>query len=119
MLFKKVSDRDQVTWLQGYVDASYYELHAAFGEPERHEGDKVRAEWVLVFSDDTIATIYDWKQYDAPVESVTRWNIGGRTPYAVERVREVLDETFMRLMESNTDFDLDPYAHMDDWNAAG
>jgi len=119
MNFTSVTDRDEITWLQGYVDASYYELRAAFGEPIRYpQGDKVRVEWVLKFSDDTLATIYDWKE-DRAIENVPRWNIGGRSPRAVECVQAALDETFMRLMEGTAQYDLDPYADMDDWYNAG
>lgn len=92
------------TFLQGHVYASYYELVRAFGQPLRGEGSKTRAEWSLVFTlpdedaeEFVVATIYDWKQSD-PVEDVSRWNIGGKEPRAVDVVTDYLN--YVRDMES-------------------
>ena len=74
--------------LQGYVTATYAELVEVFGEPE-HGGDKTTVEWILSFEDDTLATIYDWKEYETPVGRY-RWHIGGRSTGAVDRVTEAL-----------------------------
>ena len=96
------------TWLQGYVNASYYELVQAFGPPlGRGDGYKTRCEWVLAFDDGAIATIYDWKK-DEPVEQVMRWNVGGRNPIATEHVLEVLNKCYY-----DNAPDLDPYAGFD------
>lgn len=82
------------TWLQGYTTATRRELEAAFGAPAfEGEGDKVTTEWEILFDDGIVATIYDWKRYElgAPAmdERIT-WNIGGRDPIAVERVKDAL-----------------------------
>jgi len=57
------------TSLQGYLNISYDELKAAFGEPESGDGYKVDAEWIFLVADgitDTPSglepvTIYNWK----------------------------------------------------------
>ena len=119
MNFKSLTTRDEITWLQGYVDASYYELHAAFGAPLHNNDGKTRREWRLEFDDGTLATIYDWKKHDTRVEDVLHWNIGGRSPDAVHAVQSALDDSFMRLMESTVQYDEDPYSHMEEWSHAG
>jgi len=73
------------TSLQGYVTAYYHELVEVFGEPDLTNGDKVTAEWCLEFEDGTVATIYDWKEYETPMGSY-RWHIGGKDGMAVGAV---------------------------------
>jgi hypothetical protein len=72
------------TSLQGYVQAYYHQLVEVFGEPEGG-GDKTTVEWCLSFEDGTVATIYDWKEYETPM-GLHRWHIGGRSQKAVDRV---------------------------------
>ena len=72
------------TSLQGYVQAYYHQLVEVFGEPEAG-GDKTTVEWCLSFADGTVATIYDWKEYDTPM-GLYAWHIGGRSQRAVDRV---------------------------------
>jgi hypothetical protein len=72
------------TSLQGYVQAYYHQLVEVFGEPEGG-GDKTTVEWCLSFADGTVATIYDWKEYDTPT-GLYHWHIGGRNNLAVDRV---------------------------------
>jgi hypothetical protein len=79
------------TSLQGYVTAYYHELVEVFGEPT-DSGDKVTAEWCLEFEDGTVATIYDWKEYETPMGRY-QWHIGGRNYDAVDRVISTLRET--------------------------
>jgi hypothetical protein len=79
------------TSLQGYVTAYYHELVEKFGEPDLTMGDKVTAEWCLEFEDGTVATIYDWKEYETPMGQY-RWHIGGRNYDAVDRVISTLRE---------------------------
>jgi hypothetical protein len=81
----------QATWteangtsLQGYIRATYAELVERFGEPEAG-GDKTTVEWCLAFEDGTIATIYDWKEYETPMYAYD-WHIGGMSKTAVTRV---------------------------------
>ena len=83
MKFTNDADRNG-THLQGYVQAYYHQLVEVFGEPEGG-GDKTTAEWALEFEDGTVATIYDWKEYETPM-GLYHWHIGGRNNLAVDRV---------------------------------
>lgn len=71
--------------LQGYIKTTYDELVNVFGEPTTLQGDKVTVEWTILFSDGTVATIYDWKLSQTPM-SVYDWHIGGFNQRAVELV---------------------------------
>lgn len=84
------------TSLKGYVTTTYNKLVEAFGLPQLNNGpsqfDKVTIEWVLRFSDGTIATIYDWKGYGwqpAPDEEY-EWHVGGHHASAVALVKDEL-----------------------------
>ncbi len=72
---------------RGTMYADYYTLVKAFGNPHdctkegvwRSGDGKVRAEWAFkAFADGKpiVLTIYDYKEYDKPVEKVTKWSIG-------------------------------------------
>ena len=63
-----------------------------FGQPTELEGDKVTREWILQFSDGTVATIYDWKQLETPMEYYP-WHIGGMSQRAVELVTNCMPVT--------------------------
>ena len=87
----------QATWteangtsLQGYVTATYDQLVERFGEPEGG-GDKTTVEWCLAFEDGTIATIYDWKEYETPMYAYD-WHIGGKSNTAVTRVKQAFKQ---------------------------
>lgn len=85
------------THLQGTVRASYKELCETFGEPEQGDGEKTRAEWAFRFYDPhedryVVATIYDWKRYDVPLDEVAVWNVGGFKHYAVDMVSMAIEE---------------------------
>lgn len=82
---------------RGYVTTTYQRLRLAFGEPESGVDGKTRYEWSVQFEDDVIAVVYDWKSHADPGRGEaqlrpTEWNIGGRTPAAVDRVREVVEQ---------------------------
>lgn len=87
------------TGLQGYCEegTTYAELVACFGEPHSDgDGYKVDAQWILQFSDGTVATIYNYKSgknylgddEGACVENLigSDWHIGGTSEKAVDRV---------------------------------
>jgi len=75
------------TCLQGTINTSYDRLVKLFGEPTKFDdGDgKIQVEWMMKFTDGTLATIYDWKEIDEP-EGVTEWHIGGYTQHALFNV---------------------------------
>jgi hypothetical protein len=77
------------TCLQGYVDCSYNDLVALFGEPLGGDGYKVQAEWNLEFEDGEVATIYDWKE-ELPPQRVRDWHVGGRHKIAAARVNQII-----------------------------
>ena len=90
MKFTTEADANR-TCLQGYVEAYYHQLVEVFGEPEGG-GDKTTVEWCLQFEDGTIATIYDWKEYETPI-GLYHWHIGGHNNLAVARVTRALRVT--------------------------
>ena len=84
------------TSLKGYVETTFNKLVATFGEPCVHippsEMEKVTIEWMLRFSDNTIATIYDWKGYgyQPTGDEQYRWHVGGHKPEAIALVMNAL-----------------------------
>ena len=88
---KFTTDADvNMTSLQGYMQAYYHQLVEVFGEPEGG-GDKTTVEWCLEFEDGTVATIYDWKEYETPMGKYN-WHIGGRNQKAVDRVMQTFKQ---------------------------
>lgn len=74
---------------RGQMTIGYSDLIKAFGKPNdctkegpwRVSDNKVRAEWAFktkVKGKPVVLTIYDYKQYDVPLEQVTEWSIGGK-----------------------------------------
>jgi hypothetical protein len=97
--FKTLCDADpraDGTSLQGYIDATYFEIVYVFGEPSSYVDDyNVNVEWIIQFDDGTIATIYNYKdgpKYGDPdcwsdiKEKDSCWHIGGKSIRAVELV---------------------------------
>lgn len=87
------------TSLMGYVKVSYENLVKAFGKATSQrpsDDDKVRIAWNIKFADNTVATIYDYKNYGKTVkwvkENFTEWHIGGNDEYAVDKVLDVLKD---------------------------
>jgi hypothetical protein len=91
------------TCLQGHVYADYKVLKKVFGKPSEGDGYKVDAEWDVVFSDGTIATIYnykDGKNYNGSrglaKTQITDWHVGGRSARAVANVEAVLEQYYAK-----------------------
>ena len=82
------------TSLKGYITTTMRELNAVFGEPTfYYPGDKVTVEWSHMFSDGSIATIYDWKRYDDGVpemDEVFEYNIGGFDVDVVDAIKRAV-----------------------------
>lgn len=78
--------------LRGYVSTTYDALVNILGEPiTGHCGDgKVNCEWILKFDCGSIATIYDWKMTNTPMEEY-RWHIGGTGIDVVRKVGDFLN----------------------------
>ncbi len=80
------ASRANGTGLKGYVDASYAELVAQFGEPHTNgDGYKADAEWVLWDDvNNCVVTIYNYKTgrnyrggAGTPLAQERDWHIGG------------------------------------------
>lgn len=83
------------TCLVGMVKATYEELRAAFGRPiEGSADEKTRAEWVILFDTpegDVVATVYDWKCAEIPLEQVQVWNVGGKSIDALMHIEDAIN----------------------------
>lgn len=86
------------TWLQGTINAGYSELVDLFGEPGPSDGYKSDAEWQIRFSDDTVATIYNYKngpnylgKEGKEVKQIGNWHVGGTSSGALDKVQIALD----------------------------
>lgn len=92
---------------RGVVLSTYAELVETFGKPLPGDGDKTRAEWVVLFRDDmdrdVVATIYDWRR-DEPLESVTLWTIGGFYSDCVDLVEGAI--AFVKDMKAHENEDI-------------
>jgi hypothetical protein len=93
------------TGRRGEIKARYDDLVRIFGEPTKSKErgdqmDKTNAEWYLEFevrdeddpedTDYIVATIYDWKYPELPLDKV-QWNIGGKTWKSYEAVTDYID----------------------------
>ena len=98
------------TSLKGTIKTSYSEIEEKFGEPtigpDDRTGDKTTCEWHIEFHvpieddgmgdadpddyDIVVATIYDWKNRETPMER-TMWHVGGKEREAEYLVSDVLE----------------------------
>jgi hypothetical protein len=91
------------TSLQGYINADYKVLKKVFGKASEGDGYKVDAEWLLVFSDGVVATIYnykDGKNYNGRSglnkTEITDWHVGGNSARAVANVEHMLEKYYAK-----------------------
>ena len=79
---------------QGELDGYHRDdIEKVFGPPvydEPSPDGKVQMEWVIEFPDGTVATIYDYKQYDVATEDIDYWSIGGHKPLAAYYVKKAM-----------------------------
>jgi len=89
--------------LIGYLDATYEELVAHLGEPERYDqpGDKVDVEWRLkdaagMFGGFRLYNYKDGPNYlgrdGTPVEKITDWHVGGRRNESLKLLQAIFGE---------------------------
>ena len=45
---------------------------------------------MVQFEDGVVATVYDYKVQDKPVEEVTEWNVGGKSHVGHDRMMELV-----------------------------
>jgi len=97
------------------ITATYAELVAVFGEPEGPSGDgKVQAEWIFVDPAGDVVTVYDWKEYDTPVDRVTEWHVGGHG-VDPESQFAVLVSAYIYDRDDDVDVDDEEAAMADRW----
>lgn len=78
------------TSLRGYVTTTYQTLVERLGAPRGGSADgKSTVEWIMVFEDGTVATIYDWKTNSTPKDTYD-WHIGGKGIGVLDKVEEAL-----------------------------
>jgi hypothetical protein len=85
------------TCLQGYITIPYSKLVKKLGNPEEGDGYKVDAEWVIELEDNSVVTIYNWKNGEnycgsggLPVSRITKWNVGGVSSEVLNKLQAVL-----------------------------
>lgn len=83
------SDKVNGSHLQGSTCTTFATLTELLGKG-LGGGDKTTQEWVIEFSDGTVATVYDWKEYSTP-RGLYDWHIGGKSRKAVQYVEDLLD----------------------------
>ena len=99
MKYKKASWKDVTgTSFKGDLDTTYDKLVSIFGKPHEVDGDKTQAEWMFKFEDGTVATIYDYKEYDTPVERVTDWHVGGSSKKAAFYINAIVNKNYRELL---------------------
>ena len=78
----------------GELDGVYKkDIEKVFGKPTWEEGsvdNKVQLEWTIKFPDGTLATVYDYKQYQLGPDEIDYWSIGGRTNLAAYYVKKAM-----------------------------
>lgn len=86
-------------YLQGYIEASYWELKDLFGQPMDREDNKVDVEWVINFEDGSYATIYNYKngknycgKNGIPTTKIRDWHIGGVDQKAIPNIEKLLKD---------------------------
>lgn len=94
----KLTNNFESSCLQGYINTSYADLVACFGEPNCDgDGYKVDAEWMIKFNNGVYATVYNYKngknycgESGMAVEDITRWHVGGKSMLAVKCVEDAM-----------------------------
>jgi len=102
---KKINDKSidiQGTCFQGGFVATYDKIVSKIGPPHiSYDGYKTDAEWAIEFEDETIATIYNWKdgknyrgEDGLEVGDITEWHIGGEVGNVVEWVTDLIKDSW-------------------------
>jgi hypothetical protein len=80
--------------MQGHIQATLCELVRVFGKPRADlSTPSTFYYWQIKFEDDSIATIYDWREEKQPAPTeVISWHIGGFNSAAAIKVHEAFRE---------------------------
>jgi hypothetical protein len=90
-----VSDsHDDGTSLKGFVLTTKRHLYDLFGQPTYYDlDDKVNLCWVILFDNNKVATIYDWKRSIPESDELYQWHIGGHSDEVVAAVLNLISNT--------------------------
>lgn len=81
------------TSLKGYIETTYEQLKSVFGDPyygpNDTDADKITCEWLITFRDGKVATIYDWKVGETPLD-LYDWHIGGSDRKVVDYIATLM-----------------------------
>mgnify|MGYP003628321729 CR=1 FL=1 len=87
----------EMSSLKGYILCDFEKLVKTFGEPEPFDNYKTDAHWTIGFSDQEVATIYNWKNginylgNDGLITYlIPDWHIGGHNANVVRRIAKLL-----------------------------
>lgn len=72
------------------IKATYDQLVTLFGEPKKVNSDRVRVAWPISFSDGGVLEVYDWNEFDTPIQNVTHWNVNGHNSMTAGRIYDIL-----------------------------
>ena len=99
------------TSLMGCLNTSFVNLVKVFGKPNFDDisgDDKVKIEWDIKFSNGTVATIYDWKNYTMSNDKVKKtekeWHIGGKSDDAVLMVIAEMKKIFKNVVTKEGEY---------------
>ena len=84
----------------GEINNIYYsDIVDVLGEPLPEglfDDYKIDAEWIILFDDGSVATLYNWKNgknyngdYGYETDEIYEWNIGGHSDAVVELVKQL------------------------------
>ena len=81
----------------GTLNMSFYELVDLFGPPVcgPSADQKTQCEWHIEFEDGTVATIYDYKLGEIPIEQINYWHVGGSKPAEYGKLLLAIEELRM------------------------
>ena len=74
------------------IEVKFDDIVAAFGQPEKGDGNKTEAEWKILFPKQQRVKIYNyknsrcWNHAYPNIENVTEWHIGGCNPALVDKL---------------------------------
>lgn len=81
--------------------ATVEDLRKILGEPDfvQNDGrDKTNFDWTMVTEDETVFTVYDWKEYrELKEDEQIEWHVGGHSRLATEKALNEIKEALNKL----------------------
>jgi hypothetical protein len=84
------------TCYRATIEARYQDLVEVWGEPNKGDGYKTEAEWVIRPTRNSVITIYNYKNsraYDwnnPEIKDVREWHVGGHSADVVDRLLKMM-----------------------------